>query len=299
MAVTKISLRNFQIHQQIDLDLSSPITSILGKSDCGKSSIIRALRWLLLNKPGGDSFIHHGCEFAKVSICVDDHKIVRSKGKKNLYWIDGKKRVSFGTNVPDDIAEILNISEDNIQQQLDSPFLLGLPPGEVAKKLNSIVDLGLIDKTLAKLSTESRKARYRAEVCRERVEEAKTKKIALKWTLEANENLDKLEKMDKEIQFKETTISELKLLANNLKEAEMTKIKMQEFITEGERIRLLGNKILNLEQKIREALDLMEQIKTLEKDKLKSEKSLENLEKEKSEVLKSQCPICGRSSENN
>jgi hypothetical protein len=52
---------------------------------------------------------------------------------------------AFGTEVPEEISKVLNLSEINLQRQLDSPFLLTNTPGEIALHFNRIARLDQID----------------------------------------------------------------------------------------------------------------------------------------------------------
>src|ERR1700722_3931133 len=97
--ISHITLRNFQCHRRFSADLNS-LTMFVGISGQGKSSILRALLWLATNRPSGDSFIRRGAKFTKVKVVVDDHTIVRKKGKGvNCYILDGKRFDAMGRDV--------------------------------------------------------------------------------------------------------------------------------------------------------------------------------------------------------
>ena len=64
------------------------MTSIVGASDVGKSAIIRALGWVLTNKPSGDAFIREGSKEVSAILDIDDKKILRARGKQNHYRMD-------------------------------------------------------------------------------------------------------------------------------------------------------------------------------------------------------------------
>jgi hypothetical protein len=68
---------------------------------------------------------------------VDKYKL--GAGGKTLVF------KAFGTTVPEEISSFLNINEVNLQQQLDSHFLLSKTAGEVAKYFNKIAKLDKID----------------------------------------------------------------------------------------------------------------------------------------------------------
>ena len=87
-AIKSLELKNFQSHKNLKIDFSPNVTSIIGPSDVGKSAIIRALRWIVFNRPAGDAFIQHGTKQAEVIIQVEKDTIIRTKGKENLYKIN-------------------------------------------------------------------------------------------------------------------------------------------------------------------------------------------------------------------
>lgn len=160
---------------------------IVGVTDKGKSSVLRALKWLSLNAIGGDAFITRGKEFTRVELKFGDDIITRYRGRRgNRYELNGEKYVSFGRGkVPNDIAVRLNLSSLSFQGQHDPPYLLGLPPGEVSRELNRVVNLDLIDRTLAKAAAQVRSTQTEELVCRERLESAQGKLGKLGWVKKA------------------------------------------------------------------------------------------------------------------
>ena len=83
-------IRNFQSHKKSILNLSKGVNVIVGKTDSGKSAIIRALRWLFTNTPSGDAFRSWDGGDTKVSATFYDmdKKITRIKGNKNAYIVE-------------------------------------------------------------------------------------------------------------------------------------------------------------------------------------------------------------------
>ena len=143
--ITKLVLKNFQKHKKLSLKLGQ-ITTLVGKSDAGKSAVLRGLIWLMSNKPRGTSFITHGKKECSVGIEIDGHKIVRTRSdKKNEYHLNGERFVSFNDTVPAPIRDLLNIQPVNIQQQHDGVYWLALSPAELSKQMNKVVDLDIID----------------------------------------------------------------------------------------------------------------------------------------------------------
>ncbi len=162
---------------------------------------MRAKRWLAQNKPDGDGFIKDGSDEVEVILELEEDKITRSKGKENLYTLNGQEYRAFGRgNVPADIEKVLNVSDLNFQNQLDGPFWLSLTAGEVSRRLNDIVDLGIIDKSLTAIAKKIRRSKDRVQICRERLTDAKHRKSELEWTVVASEQYIVLESKSKSLE---------------------------------------------------------------------------------------------------
>ena len=147
--ITKLKLRDFQSHKRTELDFSVGVNVISGPSDSGKTAILRALRWAVFNKPSGDSFISHWSDSCAVKVYFEGGGYVeRGRAKNENYYLwseDDEKFTAIGTGVPEQIEKFLNLSQINFQGQLDAPFLLSDSPGGVARHLNSVANLDLID----------------------------------------------------------------------------------------------------------------------------------------------------------
>jgi len=196
--ITRLLVRDFQNHTKQDIRLDPQITAIVGPSDTGKSALIRALRWLCLNKPRGSGFIRDGSKVCSVKLRVDKQTITRKKGITNSYHLDKRKMVSFGTEVPQSIANILNVGEVNFQGQHDPPFWFDLTPGELAKRLNDLVDLGTIDRVTAFLSSKQRKTNAEMGVCQDRLESVENQLAGLEHVPELDEALQGVEGLEAE-----------------------------------------------------------------------------------------------------
>lgn len=180
MKLLRLSIKDFQAHEAIGIDFSPTITTIVGATDKGKSSIIRALRWICLNDFSGDEFIREGAKQAGVMLLVRhdkaNHEIARTRGgATNTYFLNGEDFRSFASSVPDPIANLLSLSEINFQAQHDSPFWFCLSAPEVSRRLNAVIDLSVIDTTLANIWTEVRRASERVTFRKEELQETERK----------------------------------------------------------------------------------------------------------------------------
>lgn len=177
MRLTLLSLENFQVHSLQRIAFSPTITTFCGSSDAGKSAILRAIRYACLNDLTGAGFVSHGEKECTVCLHTTAGVIIRTRGSNtNAYQLDVKEFAAFGTTVPPDIANALNVSEINFQGQFDSPFWLGIKNGaEVSRQLNAVIDLSVIDTALASVGKTVSTALERERLCKERLVEAQAK----------------------------------------------------------------------------------------------------------------------------
>jgi len=152
--IQKLKLKAFQAHKSSELEFCSGVNAIVGESDEGKTSIIRALYWASQNKPSGGDFIS---DFSKRGECsstivVDGNEVTRFKNKsKNEYRINDQPFKALGkSGVPDEVKSILQMDDLNFQNQMDAPFLLSKNGGDLAKYLNKVADLEIISTSLTK-----------------------------------------------------------------------------------------------------------------------------------------------------
>lgn len=196
----KLQIKNYGANTKINIDFDPRVTTIAGKSFIGKSWILRALRWVTLNKPAGDSFIQWGADKAMIRILFDDdEKVIRKKGKGgNLYkrWTEKGYKVytAFGNDVPPAIVKTLNMSPINFQGvnvlgQHEPPFWFCETAGEVSRQLNSIVNLEVIDSTLAAIADKIRTSSGEIKLIQKRLKLALEEKEDLKYAKKMNSDL--------------------------------------------------------------------------------------------------------------
>lgn len=237
MPIKSIEINNFQAHQHLKIDFSPRITTITGPSDRGKSAILRALVWVMTNKPNGDDFIRYGANECSVTVYIDDHVIERIKGKKrNIYILDGIEYKAIKTDVPEEISKIFNINQNNIQQQFDNIFWFSETAGEVGRNLNSIVDLDIIDFVMGNILSRFNTARSKNTTIQELIEKQEQE-------LEGEEKIALLKNMVEREEKLENILSEkekqTEVLEKDLKEL----IKVEAFIAKGEAIKKIENRL--------------------------------------------------------
>ena len=195
--IERLELTNFQAHADRVVELDT-ITTIVGDSDRGKSAILRALVWVLTNKPSGDSFVQRGKDTASVVVHVDGHTITRTKGKAgNEYTLDGEEFKAFGNNVPEPVAQVARVPQEAVARQMDPPFWVGLSGGHLADALNGTTGIELAT-TISKRNTAEEKEAVRdAKAARQAVDDLQGKIDALDGVREIADALDDLAEAEK------------------------------------------------------------------------------------------------------
>lgn len=299
--IQQLVIRNFQRHRKLRIPLDPHVTTIVGPSDSGKSSIIRSLRWVILNEPRGKSFVKAGTDRASVSISVDKHRITRRRGflQGNSYKLDGKIFAAFGNGIPDEISGILRLDEINFQGQHDPPFWFSLSPPEVSRRLNQIVDLSLIDSTLANLSKEVRRAKVEKGIIEERLKEARGERKELRQVRGADSDLSHLEGMELILTELGRRVEDLGILLSsaqgNHQFLERTKPKLKEMTQEIQEVDVGTSEGKKARQKYEDVKSLLTDIQEGVERIILLRRELVETEKEFTEEIGEVCPLCHQS----
>jgi len=304
--IKSVNLRNFQSHKASDLSFSKGVNAIIGKTDSGKTAIIRALYWTFMNKPGGQSFISTFSEKKdKTSVRVAFDKspnITRIKAKsENKYIVGETQFTSFGSSPPDEVFEASHIDRLNIQRQMDAPFILSMSAGEVSRYFNDIIGLDVIDSSLAESIRQEREAEKDLQRAKEALEVGEKELGEYDWLDRAKELYREAKIMWDRIDKKES-----KLVAIQQKlyyiAAQEAQIKELDFISKTDTLIEAAQAIDKdmLEQKI--TLDILSNtVDRIEVNRGKVAMMITAIITEEEELEKSFpdiCPLCGRGEEN-
>lgn len=197
MAIEKIILRNFQIHRKTTLDIHEGINIIAGSSDNGKSSIIRAIRWLCENSPRGFKFRRWNApekSITSVVMEVDGSVIERKRGSvSNCYNFDGVTYKALKSDVPEVISELLEISSYNIQRQLEGPFLFSKSSSDVAKMINEVAGISIINDIIKESNRRYREAKNKVSFISDMMKTKKSLMLSHKMFVSLREKASFLE----------------------------------------------------------------------------------------------------------
>ena len=251
--IQSLKLKNFQSHKDSLLEFSPGVNLIIGKTDSGKTATLRALNWIINNKPAGDSFRSSWGGDTACQITLDDSKIKRIKtDKDNLYWKNEEEYKAFGQGVPEEITKAINFSDVNIQYQMDAPFLLSETSGEVARHFNKIVNLEQIDESLKNADSALRKINQDIKYCHTELEKEEAELLAYEWIDEAKTEFKVLESLSTK---ESETRKNFTQLTNKIADAEQIKelfidIKFEAAENKLQELLKKAEKIIGLEEKI-------------------------------------------------
>jgi exonuclease SbcC len=165
--IKTIRIKNFQSHKRTELELDPHLTVITGSSNTGKSSIVRALKWLMLGVPKGTSFVSSGRPDAVITTFVsatmdDGVKVVRLvKNKKQVYKVikpngDDTFYENITNDIPEEVRNIFNVDMVNFASQYDPPFLISETPGAINEYFNGVLRLSFMDYLMSTLGKDQR-----------------------------------------------------------------------------------------------------------------------------------------------
>lgn len=154
MKLQSLTVKNFESWEDQKFDFHPGVNIFVGLSDTGKSAVLRAIRLAVKNKPSGEQY---RSDFAdkkattEATIEFTDgisvSRIRSNSENKYLLTENSKKQKfeAFSTGVPDEIAIAINLTELNIQRQIELPFLLSQNPPDRGRFFNEIAGLDKID----------------------------------------------------------------------------------------------------------------------------------------------------------
>lgn len=226
--ISSVHIKNFQKHKDLSLEFTPGINVITGKSDAGKSAVIRAIRWVLENRPSGNKFKSKGTApstSVNVDLVINNEEISRTKStSKNEYFFKGETYKAMGSDVPEPISDFTNISSLNIQRQFDEHFLFQYPDSKVSKMINDVSGMEEIVLALEETNRRVRKGKSEEEFICELIDE-KEKEIQKLTKYEIFESkIFRIKRSIKKLEKKEYKVEKLRKLLVQAKKIQKEKI---------------------------------------------------------------------------
>ena len=151
MSDIAISIKDFQSLKNVEIELVPGLNLVVGKTNIGKTAIIRAIDSALFNI-GNDDFVRSGQKFCGVSIDNGTHKMTYArsaigKNEKTAYQFDdGVVQRKVGRTQLEEVQKYFNIRDVRMQNgtkvklnfwyQNDKPFLMDKTAGQLYEFLS-------------------------------------------------------------------------------------------------------------------------------------------------------------------
>lgn len=302
--ITHVEIKNFQSHKDTSLEFVKGTNALVGSSNSGKTAVLRAIKWCLINVPNGDSFITTGEKESVVKVHLSNGKMIerrKDKSKVNLYRLHENGEVvdeftGFGVKVPPPIIEAHGIVPiaDNVYfqfaDQLESAFMLSLKPKQRAEVLGDLEELGKIDRALGGVNDDLRADAKRLKQLAEEGKEFQANHEKLRLETERKKGkVEALKSLKEGIGSKLEVKDYLQKQLNRLSEIQSISIDIQTQIAKSERIvnkwpEDLEERIQYFKKQQQSVLRLMEIKQELEEIQFMKQDRLESLEKLKEEI---------------
>ncbi len=232
LMLKSLIINNFRTWKKVVLNFCSGVNVIVGLPDSGKTNLLRAINWVNDNRPLGNRVQSRLTDDpVGVSIDTDEGTVtLEKKNGKNIYWLNDRDFKAVGQSVPDIIKEALNLSELNIQKQLDIPYLITSGPSEVIREIDKITRLESIEEwksnLTSRINTENRNIKLIGTSI-----EATEKAVKEFGDLDSiNKELEDLEFMQKTLDFFDGLIEKAERLKEEAQEQQkkLDSLKMPE-----------------------------------------------------------------------
>lgn len=310
--ISALIMRNFQSHKKSELQFHPNVNAIIGKSDSGKTALLRGIYWVVYNRPSGQAIIsewnrdkkNNPIKETSVQIIQNEIGVVRVRSPElNGYRIvtndNEEKLEAIGMDVPDKILNIINLSEVNIQKQMDAPFLLSESASEVARFFNKEIKLDLIDKLLS--NAESKRRGFNADI-----KNLEAKLSEVNKELEQYNILEEATELCEKLKIIEEQYDKLEKELDTIRDLEESYSSFNNIIKTYEKVDFDGiSKIISeLDTIKREEKITQEQVQEIEELHDSFCKSSDTIEKSDSAIksfeklMPKVCPLCGNSMEN-
>ena len=353
--IKTLELENFQQWKSGRIDFSNGLNVIVGDTECGKSTLFRAISSILTGKMPGDS-IRKGCKNTSVTLTFSDNTVFkRSRGNRdNIIEVDGTIYERVGKEIPSDYFVKLGNTSITfgdkklslcLYSQFDPHFFITLSDYDKSKLIGSICGIDIVDKVVDRVNKDIRQANSNIKFIAEQLDndnkllELKQPELDSKTLIcnnlsnivdNVNKSVDKLNKLVKinqELLSLDTLISECETNKNlskrlldtfNFKESIDLLTKLVTLKTQINDInyniyntnKYLEDKLYTFDvQSLKNKIDLLDDlvycqesllklklnISNLEHDLHANSIELDNLHKEKEELLSNYdtCPLCG------
>lgn len=175
----RVLLKNFESHEDSVVEFTDGLNLLIGQSNQGKSSIVRAIAMVVANRFDKDC-VRTGKDFCEVTLETDRGSVTAMRGEAMNQWRvrtpDGKEKTyrSIGTGVPPEAMSILGMGErrrgemselPNIMFQLEKHYMLAEVDGKkvtanmIARMMDEAIGIGGMEELIKDIASDFEKAK--------------------------------------------------------------------------------------------------------------------------------------------
>ena len=275
--INRIQLKNVQLHESLDLELSISLNLFSGDSGTGKSCIFKALQFLCgMSSISFEDLLREGAKELAVKVWVDNgfqvERVRSASVNRYILSKDGcedKVFDSIGRTVPEEIQQVLSIEEIQIdnekinlnfadQDQLN--FILDDKYSDIfkAKLFNKLTGNELIDQVFKNLNKESLSIKRDITSTEETLvkQEEDLVKYSEAYSV-AKEKLDKVSEKFTKLQEEIKIYEEIRALSDKIK----VNKEGQEFVAfQISKIKIVSDEKINALKKEAEQIDYVKKL---------------------------------------
>lgn len=273
--IKSLTVKNFKSHLKTTVNFDELITVLNGESLSGKTDLIRALRFLVYNRPSKRVKVTNRenpdedvSVIGKFSPGGRVRLMKTKKGSASVYQAGDQKYKKHGTKVPEDVSEVIALKDINFQGQFDEPYLITSPASQISQVVNRVISAEDSNRIISEFNSEIsdiNKNIDRAELDLEKIDEREKEEQALLPLKEIHENHRKLESTAQDLYSKLEKIIEMvdihdKAVAR-INECNQ-KLKARKHLDEFELLREEVNSLKRKQELIRQHINLTFAIET-------------------------------------
>lgn len=303
-----LKIKNIQSHVNTIVKFSPGFNVITGFTDAGKSVIARAITWLYKNQPSAvtlKNWYSKKNDNMEASLVVENKKkdvcITKTReGDTSSYSVDNQNFDVVNRDVPTEVSDALNISDLNVLTQHDAYSLLKMSPGKLAKALNDLAGLSILDSAFKKLNSDVNALKDRKLIVSQSIVSLNNNIKELDYVKTANESITRAEELEGTITASNNKIQKIGSILQICASCERKKEETESLLKAESEIDFIQG-ILETnkksEIKIRQLENILYNISESTKEREDVNKCLKQTQEKLKRFLKTNkiCPICGES----
>jgi len=256
MILKKIILKNFQSHEDSEINFNNGFNCIIGPNNSGKSSLIRALSFIFEGR-FNKSWIRTGTNQTLVEVILDNLSIKREKGDRlNKVKIVDDNNVeefeNFGTRIPSSNINYKQLgplrirnNEITFYDKQFSDFFVFETPSIRAEIIRAIFGFDKVDEIVKNIRSRKDELNREIRSIEKTLEENKNKiEIKIRKKDELSLYLDKIKEINDRIKSKLEKIDKLKKLKIKVEEQDKITNKLQTIYLILEKAEKIENKMV-------------------------------------------------------